>query len=103
MEICPAVSSVIPDLSIFAFHKLYIDESNSFEFSLDRLLQEDSRAKQLRIDTARNIWGKRVALKGTLGEKYLVEHRQIPEETLPRYATREAVRRRNRPAYALVY
>ena len=51
----------------------------------ERKLQEESRAKSLRVETARNIWEGGVPLKDTLGEAYLVDHRGIPSDVLSRW------------------
>lgn len=50
----------------------------------ERQLQAENRLKNLRIETARNIWRAGVPLQGTLGETYLVKHRGIPAEVLSR-------------------
>ena len=50
----------------------------------ERALQEESRLKGYRVETAKNIWAKGQTLATTLAERYLVEHRGIPPEVIPR-------------------
>jgi len=50
----------------------------------ERALQEESRLKGYRVETAKNIWAKGQPLAATLAERYLVEHRGIPPEVIPR-------------------
>ena len=50
----------------------------------ERAIQEESRLKGYRVETAKNIWGKGRPLSATLAERYLVEHRGIPPEVIPR-------------------
>ena len=50
----------------------------------ERAIQEESRLKGYRVETTKNIWAKGRPLRATLAERYLVEHRGIPPEVIPR-------------------